>query len=228
MWRLRVFPVLVVVWFVCLGPTPNARAQDPAGLNTLNGVLLQVLDASRDPIGYLTPDLLAKGEKASRQLLALSRPAAVSDEQWQTMQASAYKVLGWVAIMRGQAEAAEEAFLHSLQLDAGDAAISNELVAATLIQRKEDRQSRALFHMARAAVVEGPEALAAPLREKAESRLASAYEEYHGVDPEGLEKLKALARAQAIPPGGFTIAPRSPREPATAGAPLRVKQPPRP
>jgi tetratricopeptide (TPR) repeat protein len=224
MWRWRALTVRVV----CMGFTLATWAQNPAELKTLNGVLLKVLKASQDPIGYLTPDVLAQGEKAAQQLLALARPTEASGEQWQEMRASAYKVLGWVAIMRGQAEAAEAAFLQSLQFDPGDAAISNELVAAILIQRRDDRRPRALFHMARAAVVDGPEALPAPRRERAESSLASAYQAYHGEDPEGLEKLKALAKAQAIPPGDFTILPKEPRGPVTVMAPRPGKQPPRP
>ena len=182
-----------------------AQAQSPADLKVLNGVLATVLKASSDPVGELTPDVLARGETAARELLALDQPAGVSGPQWQAMRASGYKVLGWVAIMHGEAVAAEDAFIQSLKLDPNDATISYELARAMFIRENRDKQSLAIYHLARAAVLDEPGALPAPQRAAANSYLASTYLAYHGADPEGLEKLKALAKTQAIPPSDFTI-----------------------
>ena len=66
----RPLTFLAAMALACL----SAVAQDPVDLKALNGVLATVLKASRDPVGELTPDVLAKGEEAARQLFALDRP----------------------------------------------------------------------------------------------------------------------------------------------------------
>jgi len=135
----------------------------------------------------------------------MEQPAGLSDRKWQAVRASGYKVLGWVAIMRGQAAAAEEAFTQSLKLDPNDANISFEMVRGLLVQEGRERQASAIFHLARAAVWDGPGALPPSQRETLNRNLENTYLSFHGPDPEGLEKLKALARTQALPPSDFTI-----------------------
>jgi thioredoxin-like negative regulator of GroEL len=177
------------------------RAQDAPDLKALNGVLAAVLKASHDPIGELTPDVLAKGEKAAQQLLAIDRPETLSNAQWQAMRASGFKVLGWAAIMRGEAVASGQAFVESLKLDPDDVAISYELARAMFIQQK-DHHAEALYHLARAAVLEGPGALQPAERATANTYLVNSYLAYFGTD-DGLETLKAMAKTQALPPEGF-------------------------
>jgi hypothetical protein len=77
---------------------------------------------------------------------------------------------------------------------------------ATLLlgQQKEhpDKMPLALFEYARAAVYDGPGAMDAKTRGSVDSFLTTkAYPTYHG-SAEGLPELKALAKTNALPPGG--------------------------
>jgi len=54
MWQARVLTIV--------GAVSIALAQAPADWKAMDGVFATVLKASRDPIGQLTPDVLAKGD----------------------------------------------------------------------------------------------------------------------------------------------------------------------
>jgi hypothetical protein len=62
----------------------------------------------------------------------------------------------------------------------------------------------ALYDIARADVLEGPEALPAASKAAVDKVLKQAYEGYHG-DDTGLDDLKKTAAASALPPSGFNI-----------------------
>ena len=75
-----------------------------------------------------------------------------------------------------------------------------------LAQQKDhpELMPEALFEYARAASYAGPTALAAATQKIVDDFLAKAYTTYHG-SPEGLDQLKTLAKASALPPDGFKI-----------------------
>ena len=153
----------------------------------------------------MTPDVLKKGETAARQVLSMDQPPEVPGNQWQAMRASSYKALGWAAIMRGDIGPAEQAFVESLKLDPNDAAISYEMVRVLMPGPGQVREPEILFYWARAVVYDGSGALPANQREALARGLEWNYTSFHGKDPDGLEKLKALAKTQTLPPPGFTI-----------------------
>ena len=191
-----------------LAPLLMASAQPRNRVEYLSATLGEVVRGSRDPVAYLTPDVLANGERAAKELLGMDRPTAIPEDRWEADRAAAYKTLGWAGIMSGDGEGAERAFLKCLQITPSDAEVSYEVVRSIYIQRAPAREPDAIFHLARAAVYEGPGALSASRREGMEMTLKSSYERYHGRDPAGLENIKSLARTRALPPPGFTIVAR--------------------
>jgi tetratricopeptide (TPR) repeat protein len=64
-----------------------------------------------------------------------------------------------------------------------------------LARKQPEKFSLALFAYARAAALDPANA----------STVDRIYTEYHGADPEGLQKLKELAASSTLPPPGFTI-----------------------
>jgi hypothetical protein len=184
---------------------PAIGAQDVNTVRAWNQTLAEVIRDSQDPIGKLTPDVLSRGEKAANALLADEKPAQISAEQWRKMQATAYKVLGWAGVMSVHGPPAIENFERCLELDPSDVSVSSELVKLFL-QERPSREAEALFQQARMAEYDGPGALPAPQRRRLEDRFLADYEFFHGSE-EGLDKVKELARSQALPPPDFTIEP---------------------
>jgi len=205
MWRLLRVAFLTVL----LGP-PRMSAQDAVALRAWNRTLADVMRATRDPIGELTPDVLARGETAANALLAAEKPGELSADEWRAMQATAYKVLGWAGVMDMHGGHPTAAFVHSLQLDPGDATVALQLMAL-LLQENPPRTAESLFYQARAAFYTGPGSLPSKDRDKLAISLKESFEQYHGADPPALEALQALAISQAVPPADFVLVPRRER-----------------
>ncbi len=162
-------------------------------------------------------DDLGAGEKAAHGVLgaldaefaAEKKPGNVSEADWKksrvATEAMAHRTVGWVVWQRNAFEAAEKAFLKSLELNPEQGEISFWLGRVILAQKKAERQSDALFHFARAAVYTGTGALNPPGRQQVEAYLAKAYRSYHGEDAAGLKGLHELAATNVFPPAGFKI-----------------------
>ena len=80
------------------------------------------------------------------------------------------------------------------------------LASALLAQQKDhpEKMPEALFEYARAASYDGPGGLDANTRKQVDTFLTKAYNTYHG-SAQGLDQLKMLAKASAVPPADFTI-----------------------
>jgi len=159
-------------------------------------------------IGNNSTDVLDTAEKAANGLLAAEKPANVKDEDWTKAKAqtdaAAYTTLGWVAMQRKNNDVAEQNFKKALAINPNAGQLSYWLGTVILAEKKPEKQSEALFHFARAATFDGQGALTPDGRQKIDAYLTKVYTAYHG-DTSGLPELKALAKANAIPPADFKI-----------------------
>ncbi len=163
-----------------------------------------------------SPEALDAGDKAAQGLLAAipeffdaaKKPATTSDDDWKKsrtdMETVAHRTLGWTAMQRGQNEVAEKEFMTVLQNNPNDAEVS--LWAGTVIakQRKLEKQSAALYEIARAAYHEGQGALQPATRTPLQAYLEKTYINFHG-DKDGLPELIELAKKSAVPAADLKI-----------------------
>jgi len=139
------------------------------------------------------------------------KPQGVTDAQWAqakpAMKNFAQWTIGWIAMVEKDIPKAESELHKTLEMDATNALASQQLATVLLGQQKEhpDKTSLALFEYARVASYDGPNALPAAQRQQLDAFLTKAYTTYHG-SAQGLDQLKAAAKANALPPGDFKIA----------------------
>jgi tetratricopeptide (TPR) repeat protein len=159
-------------------------------------------------LGNVNPDALDLGEKAANGLLAADKPEKVSDDAWKTAKtqtdAIAYSTLGWIANVRKNYDVAEQNFKKSLEINPNAAQVSYWLGNVLLMEKKPERQSEALYDIARAASYDGTGSLNPDGRKTIDAYLTKAYGTLHG-DQSGLPELKAQAKASAAPPANFHI-----------------------
>ena len=183
--------------------------QEPKNGQALSAVIYNVFRLSP-----ATPAQLAFADKCGKELLGNldavlgQKPANVSDADWkkhrQGIAILAHNALGYIAMTRKEAEAAEKAFLASLALDANNGQVSYWLGMVNRTVRSAEKQSAALYHFARAAAYDGPGAYPEQGRKELHGYLEKAYVQYHG-DRSGLPELLAQAKSQALPPADFKI-----------------------
>lgn len=173
---------------------------------------------------------LARAEKSGTMLSTVTKPAAVPDASWPPIQkemtALGHKCLGVVALNRKDLPKAESEFVASLKIKGEDAQVNSLLGNVILTQKDPEKQSDALFHYARAASYTGPGALPDATRTKTDAFFVSAYNRYHGEDPQGLQELRTLAKNNALPPAGFKVL-SSVEEDAAADKKMQEEQPQR-
>lgn len=157
------------------------------------------------------PDALDAGEKAANSLLAnldASKPANVPEETWKKdklgLESMAHTTLGWVAMQRKNGEAAEKSFTTALEANPANAQVAYWMGTTILAQRKAERQAEALFYFARAAAMEGPGALAGPVKQTADQYFTKLYTTYHG-DASGIDEIKKYAAANPKPGPDFKL-----------------------
>jgi hypothetical protein len=196
------------------------------GLNILNVLFLLSWNVAALPTP--TPEQLALGEKAARQLLDFApkyftpenKPANLTPEKWTEARTDIEKrtktALGAMAVAPGnQALAkndcatAESAYVKALSDYPDSAAISYNLgralkcEAAAAPDKATDFNSRAIYAFTRAAVID-PSLGGTADPKKIADYANSVYTGYHGSD-EGLDQLKQQARSSPLPPAGFKI-----------------------
>jgi tetratricopeptide (TPR) repeat protein len=158
-----------------------------------------------------SPGTLDNAEKVANSALANldNKPANVTDEKWvqgrKQLEALAHQTLGWVAMNRKDAAKAEEEFLKSLQIDPNQGQVDYWLAGVLRAEKTPEKVSQALFFYARAATYDGQGALTPEGRKQLNDYLTKAYNSYHGQDDAELEKLKALAKSQPLPPPDFKV-----------------------
>ncbi len=161
-------------------------------------------------------DVLATAEKAAKGVLSNidaayapeKKAANVPEEAWKkermSIEGTAHATLGWVEWQRKNLEAAEAALVKSLSINPQNGTASGWLGTVLLQQRKIEKQSPALYHIARAATYDGPGAADPATRKQLEAYLQKAYSQHHG-SSEGLAELRERAKTEALPPAGFNI-----------------------
>jgi tetratricopeptide (TPR) repeat protein len=144
-----------------------------------------------------SPEQLALGEKASRQLLADPKPAAGVERM-------AHRTLGWIHWQRNEYTQAEAEFEKCLQLDPAAAEISAWLGTVLATEQQPDKRVPALWQLARASAYQDSGALPDGLRRQSGEVLERLYTAYHG-DTGGLDQLRSAAAAAPFPPAGFDV-----------------------
>ena len=157
-----------------------------------------------------SPDILDRGEKAAQAILAGidTPPAGVMPEQWAKLRPDieqlAHKNLGFIAMQRKNWEPAEAEFQKVLMMNPNDAQVDYWMGTVIASEKKLDKLPAAMFYFARAATIQGPTALAPDAQKTAMTYVQKQYKNFHGTD-EGFNDLVAVAKANPMPPAGFTI-----------------------
>ena len=194
-----------------------------------------------------TTDDLAAGEKAANGILGAEgtffdpgkKPASTSDAAWVEAKTQADVLarvtLGWIALQKTDDETAEKELTKVLQLapnastakqwPVDSAQVSSWLGTAiaheAIQQKKPELYPLALFQFARAASLDQPQGgLPVAARPSYDSYFVDAYTKFHG-SAQGMEQLRELAKAQALPPVSFTI--REVNQPAQSAAGFSFK-----
>jgi hypothetical protein len=148
-----------------------------------------------------TPAQLSETEAAARRL---ATQAAIPAPQKAAVQTLAHRALGWAAWHRQDLTTAEKELRAALALTPRHAEISGWLGAVLAIQKEPARQIASVWHLARAAYLDGEGALDTTRRSDVRSLLEAAYLNYHG-SLDGLEEIGTTARAAVDPPAAFKI-----------------------
>jgi tetratricopeptide (TPR) repeat protein len=157
-----------------------------------------------------TPDVLDQGEKAAAAIVANidTPPPNVTADQWKGartgVETLGHSTLGWIAMQRKSWDSAEGEFQKSLQLDPNNAEVDFFMGTVIASEKNPQKMPAAMFYFARAATVDGAEALAPAGRQQALDYVKRAYKGYHGND-DGFGDLVALAKAQPAPPADYHI-----------------------
>jgi hypothetical protein len=163
-----------------------------------------------------TPEDFDTIDKAAKSLLASldtafapdKRPQNLSEQDWKKRrveaEALAYKAEGWVAMQKKENDRAETALRKSLELNPESGDIAYWLGTMLLAEKRPEKNSDAIFFFARAAYYDGPGSLNPQGRTAVTNYIEKLYKSFHGSD-EGLDDLRKLAKAQALPPADFKV-----------------------
>jgi tetratricopeptide (TPR) repeat protein len=164
-----------------------------------------------------TAEDLATLDKAAKGLVASvettyapdKKPQAMTEAAWKQervgVEAVAYRTEGWVASKKQENDRAEAAFRKTLELNPNDAEVAYWLGTLIIAEKKPEKSSEAIFFIARAATYDGPGALVPQMRATVNTYLENKlYTGFHG-SKDGLDDLRKLAKAQALPPAGFKV-----------------------
>ena len=152
------------------------------------------------------------GAALARKGLATAKPAATSDSDWKNVTGSTYPVFHSVialddAISKKDYKAAEDEYTQELMLYTDDqsktAGLADTLQLATAYSLPGPGQDlqKAVWFFARVWDFAPP-----AYQNQIEPKLEYYYNKYHG-KLEGLDAIKAQAKATTFPPGTFAIAP---------------------
>jgi len=181
------------------------------------GQMLQILynaTVALPAVPNPTPEQLATGEKAARQLIAFDRrPDGLSDADWTKLksdvQPPAKAALLYLAILPGNqamtkeprdCAAAEDAYTKALGQFPDSSTIAYNLATALSCLKKT---SAAVYEFERAAVLD-PTLGGTQDAKQIQSVADSAYKKVHGSE-DGLDPLKRQVKESPLPPPGFAI-----------------------
>jgi hypothetical protein len=143
-----------------------------------------------------------------------NRPETIKEADWPAikpaMKAAAHNAYLWTITARKDNPRAETELTAYLKKDPTQASTSYSLAGAMLAQNQQhpEKQPAALYHFARAAANNTPNALPAAAQKQALEYITKTYTAYHG-GSDGLQDLLAMARTNPFPPDGFTIKSKS-------------------
>lgn len=158
---------------------------------------------------------LAKGQTAAETLLKMDRPSKVSAAEWQQISDTSNRVLGWSLFLQKRLAEATPILEAYLRRNPGDAEVSYWLGQAAAVHlekeadlaRKQKRAELAIFHLTRAAVVDGEGALPEEGRVACSRFVRKFYTnvfETHGATGP-LDRVVELAKKSALPPAGYSL-----------------------
>ena len=175
-----------------------------------------------------TPDQLALGERAGKQLLEFvpgyfvpgNKPAATSEKEWADARADVEKraklalttirlAPANVALAKNDCATAESLYMKALAENPDNAAVSYNLgrTLSCLAKANPDKSAeyatRAIYQFVRASVVDATLGGTVEAK-KIQDYAATVYTSYHGSE-DGLEQLRQQVKASATAPAGFTI-----------------------
>jgi hypothetical protein len=170
-----------------------------------------------------TPQEMATGEKAARQLLTYNRkPEGMADGDWANLktqvQNAAKGALMFVTVVPGNlalaknprdCATAETVFTKAATEYPDNAFIAYQLGVSLNCQARsnpakmEEYGPRAIYSFVRAVMLD-PTLGGTQDGKKVTDYVTNAYNNYHG-DSEGLDQLKATAKSSPLPPAGFAI-----------------------
>lgn len=130
-------------------------------------------------------------------------PGAAGAHRQHTL-ALAHRTIGWVEWRRGNLDAAQRALLASLMADPQRADVSAWLGTILAPSPEQPLRLAAIWHLARAAFLDGPGVLPSAERREVRALLEAAYAAYHG-STDGLDKIGESARSTVLPPNDFRI-----------------------
>jgi hypothetical protein len=207
-----------------------AAAQSSGDTRKMYGAAVEMLAASPDSFPGLywttallpsqpvqSPAALQAGDGAAKRLLAAAPSFFNSDAfkrsgasaesasaEQKRVESFAHRALGWTAWKRGDLDTARRELLLSLEAVPQRAETSAWLGAISVTGATAEQRIESIWHLARAAYLDGEGALPSVQRREVRALLDAAYTSYHGSD-EGLDLIGTSARANVLPPAGFKI-----------------------
>ena len=172
-------------------PTLRQMAQDdPAG----SGGVLLCLYTVNSRIN--TPAVLDEAERSAKAIEAQGGGGNRGNRNHESRnQEIARRTLGWVSLMRSEYDSAEREFTSVLQQNPKDGEVSYWLGSCYLAQ---DQKDKALYHLMRASLVNGPDAVPASVKRNLRPFLEKLYREVHG-NTSGLEALRRTSQNKVFP-----------------------------
>jgi len=157
----------------------------------------------------------------------MKRGDGVSDADYQANKnitaSTDYQVLGAIALLRKDAPTAIQNLKKAAELSPNSAALFYT-IADTLRQQKPVDYDPMLWAYARCVSIEGPQALQPAGKQQVDDYLKGVYTRRHG-GPDGLDELKAAAKASPFPPDGFHVKTKAEMAPPPPPPPPEVPIP---
>jgi tetratricopeptide (TPR) repeat protein len=195
---------------------PNSEFRNQRTFMTASA-LMEVLLAAN---GSADAAVLDAGRKAGLQLVEhfteyfgeSVKPSSTTSDLWvkarRASELQVHTVLAYIAQARKNDETVEAELRKALAVDPEQALTSYQLGATILREMATNneltRYSEAIYDIARALAITGPNALSPEARAAAENALKESYGSYHG-STDGLEELMRLVGSSVLPPPGFHI-----------------------
>ncbi len=181
-----------------------ATAREILKSDPRSAVGLYWLTALAPSAGDASAAFATEAADAAKRLLS-GPSASLAKDQRAQVELLAHRTLGWAAWQRGAHEEAERELMLCLERDPNRAEFAAWLGTVLALQKTPEKQPAAVWHLARAAAIDGPGALSGAQMRDTRALLDRVYSAYHG-DTEGIEQVAATAaKGGVLPPAAFKI-----------------------